>query len=174
MDTSNVNFPNNCFKTLQRYFSWWNPRFDSPILEEQYWMSTMLRTTRRFQFGLIYLLLLSLLTSIYFPAMQTPHWALFLCLSLGTLVTVSMTLGVTFSPIYQKHVWKISVALSLVSYNTFYFHLISSLISSFFYRQSKIYLSFLRFAQLVICAVLQTLSVGVMLSLNFLQFVSRI
>ena len=96
------------------FSSWWNPRFDSPILEDQYWMSTMLRTTRRFQFGLIYLLLLSLVFSIYFPAMQSPHWTLFLGLNLGIMVTVAMTLAVTFSSLYQKHVWKISVALSLV------------------------------------------------------------
>jgi adenylate cyclase 9 len=96
------------------HFSWWNPRFDSQILEEQYWTSTMPRTTRRFQFGLVYLLLLSLVFSIYFPAMRTSNWTLFLCISLGILVTVAMTLGVTLTSIYQKHVWKISVALSLV------------------------------------------------------------
>jgi hypothetical protein len=74
----------------------------------------MPRTTRRFQFGLVYLLLLSLVFSIYFPAMRTSNWTLFLCISLGILVTVAMTLGVTLTSIYQKHVWKISVALSLV------------------------------------------------------------
>ena len=78
-------------------------------------MSTMPRTTRRFQFGLIYLLFISAVFSVYFPAMQTRNWGLFLCISLGILVTTAMTLTVTFTSLYQKYVWKISVALSLVS-----------------------------------------------------------
>jgi predicted Co/Zn/Cd cation transporter (cation efflux family) len=79
-------------------------------------MSTMPRTTRRFQFGLIYLLLLSLVFSVYFPSMRPPHWTLFLCISLGILVTTAVALGVTMTSLFQKHVWKISVTLSLVSW----------------------------------------------------------
>ena len=48
----------------------WNPKFDSFILEEQYWKSTFPRTTIRFQFGLLYLLLLLIGLAIYFPAKQ--------------------------------------------------------------------------------------------------------
>ena len=35
--------------------NWWHPQFDSHILEQQYWKSLLPRTTKRFQFGLFYL-----------------------------------------------------------------------------------------------------------------------
>ena len=57
----------------------WNPQFDSSVLEEQYWTSSLPRVTRRFQFGLGYLMLLALILAVYFPAMETPHWVAFLC-----------------------------------------------------------------------------------------------
>lgn len=58
--------------------SWWNPRFDSSILEDQYWKSTLPRTTRRFQFGLSYVLILILLLAGYFATMKTRHWHILL------------------------------------------------------------------------------------------------
>ncbi len=58
--------------------SWWHPQFDSEILEKQYWKSTLPRTTRKFQFGLSYLFILSFLLAIYFPSMKTRHWPTFL------------------------------------------------------------------------------------------------
>ena len=73
--------------------SYFNPRFDSRILEEQYWKSTFPRTTRRFQLGLIYLLVLTLCLSVYFPAAQTPAWPVFLGLTLGTVGIVACMLG---------------------------------------------------------------------------------
>ena len=38
-------------------------RFDSDILEGQYWRSTFPRTTRRFQLGLFYILIMCLVSS---------------------------------------------------------------------------------------------------------------
>ena len=73
--------------------SYFNPRFDSRVLEEQYWKSTFPRTTRRFQIGLIYLLVLTLCLSIYFPAVQTPSWPVFLGLTVGTVSIVACMLG---------------------------------------------------------------------------------
>ena len=60
-------FPSEIIKF---YLYRWNPKFDSFILEEQYWKSTFPRTTIRFQFGLLYLLLLLIGLAIYFPAKQ--------------------------------------------------------------------------------------------------------
>ena len=73
--------------------SYFNPRFDSLILEEQYWKSTFLRTTRRFQLGLVYLLVLTLCLSIYFPVIRTPYWPAFLGLTIGTIGLVACMLG---------------------------------------------------------------------------------
>ena len=96
--------------------TWWHPQFDSPILEQQYWQSTLPRTTRRFQFGLVYLLLVALALCIYFPVMGTPHWPVFLGLGCAILLVVVMVLGLTaFLPsLYQQHCFKISLVLSVV------------------------------------------------------------
>ena len=73
--------------------SYFTPRFDSRVLEEQYWKSSFPRTTRRFQLGLIYLLFLTIALSIYFPAGQRPTWPVFLGLTLGTVSIVAGMLG---------------------------------------------------------------------------------
>ena len=73
--------------------SYFTPRFDSRVLEEQYWKSTFPRTTRRFQLGLIYLLFLTIALSVYFPAGQRPTWPAFLGLTLGTVSIVAGMLG---------------------------------------------------------------------------------
>jgi len=91
--------------------SWWNPRFDSDILEGQYWRSTFPRTTRRFQLGLSYLLMLCLVWAIYFPSIATPHWYIFLSgsVSLGTIVFCMFL--VTCSPVYSENCFKVSLLL---------------------------------------------------------------
>jgi len=94
--------------------SWWNPRFDSDILEGQYWRSTFPRTTRRFQLGLSYLLMLCLVWAIYFPTVATPHWYIFLSgsVSLGTVIFCMFL--VTCSPIYSENCFKVSLLLCLL------------------------------------------------------------
>ncbi len=57
---------------------WWSPQFDSKFLETQYWKSSLPRTTRKFQFGLSYLLGLCLMLAVYFPVTRTTHWPTFL------------------------------------------------------------------------------------------------
>lgn len=93
--------------------SWWNPRFDSSILEEQYWKSTFPRTTRRFQFGLVYLLILTLCLCIYFPAMNTPSWPYYLGFGIGVIFLLVGVLWMTTTTMYQDHCYKISLTLSL-------------------------------------------------------------
>jgi hypothetical protein len=88
----------NSFNRLPLLFeratpSYFTPRFDSRVLEEQYWKSTFPQTTRRFQLGLIYLLFLTMALSIYFPAGQRPDWPVFLGLTLGTVTIVAGMLG---------------------------------------------------------------------------------
>lgn len=95
--------------------TWWNPEFDSTILEGQYWKSTFPRTTRRFQDGLWYLLILSLMWAIYFPVMGTSHWITFLCVSLCLILLVAGVLFITRTNIlYAKHCYKISIVFSFV------------------------------------------------------------
>ena len=57
---------------------WWAPQFDSSFLETQYWRSSLPRTTRKFQFGLMYLLGLCVLLAVYFPVTGTEKWPTYL------------------------------------------------------------------------------------------------
>ena len=114
----------------------WNPKFDSFILEEQYWKSTFPRTTIRFQFGLIYLLVLELGLTIYFPAKQTPLWPYFLGVNLTGALLLCIVLSVTQlgqDGFYQKHCYKVSVFTSLVLCS---FSLVG--VSSLNYRSAKL------------------------------------
>ena len=86
-------------------------RFDSDILEGQYWRSTFPRTTRRFQLGLSYLLLACLVWAVYFPATATPHWYIFLSCSLALGTTVFCMFLVTCSPLYTHNCFKVSLLL---------------------------------------------------------------
>lgn len=61
---------------------WWKPEFDSPLLETQYLASLRPRNTRRFQLGLIYILLLSFVMAIYYYVVLK-HWVLPFIVSLG-------------------------------------------------------------------------------------------
>ena len=94
--------------------SWWNPRFDSSILEEQYWRSTFLRTTKRFQFGIIYLLVLVIGLGVYFPVMGTPSWPYYLGVCLGVVCLLGGVLwATTVTHLYQDHCYKISLILAI-------------------------------------------------------------
>ncbi|CAB4061909.1 ADCY9 [Lepeophtheirus salmonis] len=52
--------------------TWWNPSFDSDILEDTFRRSTLTRTTRLFQLGLIYVLISSTALAIYYSICQNP------------------------------------------------------------------------------------------------------
>jgi hypothetical protein len=81
--------------------NWWHPQFDSSILEQQYWKSLLPRTTKRFQFGLIYLLLLASVICLYFGILSTPNWEAFLILAIVLFVAVASTLLVTIGKILK-------------------------------------------------------------------------
>ena len=77
---------------------WWKPRFDSMLLEQQYITSLMPRNTRRFQFGLIYILMLSGIMGIY-SYIELKHWVLPLVSSIGKINKNStMLFGFLSSP----------------------------------------------------------------------------
>ena len=60
---------------------WWAPQFDSRFLETQYGQSSFPRTTRKFQFGLMYLLGLCVMLAVYFPVTGTEKWPTYLGIS---------------------------------------------------------------------------------------------
>ena len=64
-----------------------HPNAQSPRL--QYWKSSLPRTTKKFQFGLMYLLGLCIALAVYFPVTRTPSWETFL----GMYARTGMTLA---------------------------------------------------------------------------------
>ena len=68
---------------------WWAPQFDSSFLETQYWRSSLPRTTRKFQFGLMYLLGLCVLLAVYFPVTGTEKWPTYLGVFINNVVHFS-------------------------------------------------------------------------------------
>ena len=77
------------------------PRFDSSILEAQYFRTTFPRTTLRFRYGLVYLLLLCFSWSIYFPVVGSPHWPLFLASALATSIFLLLIAAFTHTQVGQ-------------------------------------------------------------------------
>jgi len=111
--------PHCCPRLFERAGkSWWNPRFDSDILEGQYWRSTFPRTTRRFQLGLTYLLILCSVWAVYFPAIGSPHWYIFLTASLSIGVIVCLMFILVSSSIFVDNYFKVSLIFSILLCST--------------------------------------------------------
>ncbi|CAN8006334.1 unnamed protein product, partial [Ixodes hexagonus] len=90
--------------------TWWDPCFDSHILEEQYKRSTFPQLRQRFQYALCYLVLASLLYCIYSASMVRPHWVPSVVVSLLVSVSSVGALVFTQSREYNVHYVKVSLA----------------------------------------------------------------
>ena len=64
--------------------------------------------------GLIYLLIICFVWAVYFPAVSSPHWYIFLTcsVSLGTIVFCLFLL--TSSPVYTENCFKVSLLFCLL------------------------------------------------------------
>jgi hypothetical protein len=94
---------------------WWSPQFDSQFLETQYWKSSLPRTTKKFQFGLAYLLGLCLMLAVYFPVTKPTYWPTFLGTCAGCIcplktTTTSTTTTTTSSNRDNKSIWLFTYA----------------------------------------------------------------
>ncbi|XP_064481498.1 adenylate cyclase type 9-like isoform X2 [Ornithodoros turicata] len=90
--------------------TWWEPRFDSHILEEQYRRSTFPQLRQRFQYALYYVVLASLLYCIYSASMARPHWPASVAVSLILSTYGVATLLTTTSQYYKRHALRVSLA----------------------------------------------------------------
>ena len=94
--------------------SWWNPKFDTSVLEDQHSRSSFPQTRKRFQYALGYITILCIIWAIYFGLSQLNHWISFLagvCILL--IITVSI-LAFTFTAVYQRFMLHTSIALSVL------------------------------------------------------------
>ena len=94
--------------------SWWNPKFDSAILEEQHRRLSFEQKRRLFQNALVYVMLSCLAWAIYFGVMQDESWVVFLAGAVVLLVVMVLVLVFTLLPLYQKVMLPTSVIVSIL------------------------------------------------------------
>lgn len=90
--------------------AWWDPRFDSQILEGQYRRVTFRQLRQRFQYALCYVVLASLLYCIYSASMARPHWVASVAVSLVVSAYSVATLFFTTLECYKIHALWASLA----------------------------------------------------------------
>ncbi|XP_023236704.1 adenylate cyclase type 9-like [Centruroides sculpturatus] len=94
--------------------SWWNPKFDSSILEEQYHKSTFPQICQRFQYALVYLFLISVSYCIYFACMAKSYWIYFVIGSFSLMCYTIAVLLFTYTSYYQNFYIPISLCTTII------------------------------------------------------------
>ncbi|CAG4940401.1 unnamed protein product [Colias eurytheme] len=97
--------------------TWWNPRFDSEILEGQYRSSSFRQIRLRFRFALLYILIFSITWFIYFVVLGlndvTVKWPFLCSIFAGVLLITSVMLFITFTQIYKVYTFRLSLVMAL-------------------------------------------------------------
>ncbi|XP_023950068.2 adenylate cyclase type 9 [Bicyclus anynana] len=97
--------------------TWWNPRFDSEILEGQYRSSSFRQIRLRFRFALLYILIFSISWFIYLVVLGlngvSVKWPFLCSIFAGVLLITSVMLFVTFTNIYKVYTSKLSLIMAL-------------------------------------------------------------
>ncbi|XP_049865137.1 adenylate cyclase type 9 [Pectinophora gossypiella] len=97
--------------------TWWNPRFDSEILEGQYRSSSFRQIRLRFRFALLYILIFSISWFVYFVVLGlngiTIKWPSLCSIFAGVLLITSVMLFITFTNVYKVYTFKLSLVMAL-------------------------------------------------------------
>ncbi|KAJ2950736.1 hypothetical protein O0L34_g8997 [Tuta absoluta] len=97
--------------------TWWNPRFDSKILEGQYRSSSFKQIRLRFRFALLYILIFSISWFAYFVVLglnsKTIKWPYLCSIFAGVLLITSVMLFMTFTKMYRLYTFKLSLIMAL-------------------------------------------------------------
>ncbi|UYV64321.1 ADCY9 [Cordylochernes scorpioides] len=96
--------------------TWWNPKFDSSILEDQYRKSTFTQTRKRFQFALLYLLVNAGATCLYVGLSRSPSWVVFGPVLGFLLVALASLLGFTCTEHFQPYYLPTSLLTVMLLY----------------------------------------------------------
>ncbi|XP_076168886.1 adenylyl cyclase 13E isoform X2 [Ptiloglossa arizonensis] len=96
--------------------SWWNPKFDSEILEEQFKRSAFPQIRLRFRYALTYILLVSLSWLAYFVIIGTEYstttWPAIAAVFTTVGAMVSVVLYLTHTDYYKTYLLPISLAVA--------------------------------------------------------------
>ena len=93
--------------------AWWIPKFDSDILEGQYWRSTFPQIRLRFQLALLYIFIVSLSWCVYFSAVAVQHWLSFATCCLVMLIISAVAFYLTLNNVYQDYHLVVSCTVAL-------------------------------------------------------------
>ncbi|XP_045602391.1 adenylate cyclase type 9 isoform X4 [Procambarus clarkii] len=93
--------------------TWWDPRFDSDILEGQYQQSSLPTLTLRFQYALIYIMMSTITWALYWVILRTSHWPSCFAVALTLAVASISQLVYTRSESYKSHQVVVSVVMSV-------------------------------------------------------------
>lgn len=113
--------------------NWWNPQFDSKILEEQLWKSYFPQTRRQFQYALYFILVACVAWCIFFVSMQKQFWSVFLIGTLALIGFIVVIVIFSFTKYYERFYLQTSVVVLLV--------LCTLLLSQFAYSSSMLDIS---------------------------------
>ncbi|XP_032691145.1 adenylate cyclase type 9 [Odontomachus brunneus] len=98
--------------------SWWNPRFDSEILEEQYRRSAFPQIRLRFRYALTYILLVSLSWLAYFVIIgienKTSTWPAIAAVLSIVGVMMAAVLYLTYTDYYNSYVLPTSLGVAFM------------------------------------------------------------
>ena len=95
--------------------SWWNPKFDSPILEEELQRHYFPHTRRRFQYALVYIIVACVAWAAFFGgAKLSPRWVYFLGGALALAAVAVVILLFTRLAAYERFVLPTSLFLSFL------------------------------------------------------------
>ncbi|XP_034175525.2 adenylyl cyclase 13E isoform X1 [Osmia lignaria lignaria] len=96
--------------------SWWNPKFDSEILEEQFKRSAFPQIRLRFRYALTYILLVSLSWLAYFIIIGTEYntttWPAIAAIFITVGIMVSGVLYLTHTDYYKEYVLQTSLGVA--------------------------------------------------------------
>ncbi|XP_013397322.1 adenylate cyclase type 9, partial [Lingula anatina] len=94
--------------------SWWNPRFDSEVLEEQVAKSSFPQTRIRFQYACFYIIASCAAWSIFFAARAEANWVPFVVGTLSLLLITVLVLIFSYTRYYQRFCLPVSIFMSLL------------------------------------------------------------
>ncbi|XP_053598505.1 adenylate cyclase type 9 [Microplitis demolitor] len=97
--------------------SWWNPKFDSEILEDQYRRSAFPQLRLRFRYALLYILLISLSWLTYFTVTGLENnnpstWPTSLIIFTTMMITMLSALYLTYTKYYRSNMMATSLVVS--------------------------------------------------------------
>ena len=93
--------------------AWWIPKFDSDILEGQYWRSTFPQIRLRFQLALLYIFIVSLSWCVYFSAVAVDHWLAFATCCIVMLLLSALAFYLTMTNFYQDYHFIVSCLMAI-------------------------------------------------------------